>query len=106
MISDDRMEKSLKYLAESDIEFAELKVDVERKDFIADQTKAAVLLTADGTVPEKQAKALNSIEHVKAKTAYFDAKLAAMAMGNKRKTQELIFEAWRSLNSNRRAGMV
>ena len=106
MISDERMEKALGYLAETDEKYAELKVDVERMDFVADQVKDAVLLSVDGTVPEKHAKARTSGEYEAAMNDYFDAKLEAMKMGGKRTTEELVFKAWQSLNSNRRAGMV
>jgi hypothetical protein len=96
------MEQALAYLAETDEPCAVLRADVERAEFKAKRTKAAVFQISDGTVADRNANAETSSETEQAYSGYFDALQKFDAMKNKRSTEAIVFEAWRSLNSNRR----
>ena len=102
MITNERRDKSLVYLAETDLLAAELKVEVQRMDYKCDQIAAAVFLREDGNIQERQAKAKITPEYQKAKDDYHEALVAYEAVKNKRKTEELIVEVWRSLEASRR----
>jgi predicted DNA binding CopG/RHH family protein len=104
MITDDRMEKALKYLATTDETMAELKTSVERAHYKLKRTKAALLLTADGTVAEKESKAITSQEYIDVENEYLTAYLASESMVNKRKSEELITRVWQTVSANRRQG--
>jgi|SRR5688572_1661313 len=104
MISDERAEKALTYLAETDLKAAELKADVERCEYKLKAMKAAVFKHSSGTVAERQAEAETDSrvefewkDHVEAIKAY-------SAVHNKRQTEALVIEVWRSVQANRRHG--
>jgi hypothetical protein len=96
------MEQALAYLAETDEPCAVLRAEVERAEFKARRTKAAVFQISDGTVADRNANAETSNETELAYSGYFEALQKFDAMKNKRATESIVFEAWRSLNSNRR----
>lgn len=104
MISDDRAEKALKYLAETDRSCAEAKVNAERMEFKAKATKQAIFKTGEGSVADRTAVAETSPEYAAAMEAYFAAELDYSHAANKRQTEALVIEVWRSVNANRRHG--
>lgn len=104
MITEDRLQKALTYLAETDEEVAELKGNVERQEYFKKRVRAAEFLSASGPVEERKAKAevskdVEDIEH-----DYTRALVAYEHIAAKRKTEALIVDVWRSMNANRRQG--
>jgi len=106
MISEDRLAKALTYLAETDEPLAHLKAEAERQKFKAEAIKAAIVLTAEGTVAEKQAQAVGSQQYTDAMNEYFRLTEEHDAVKNKRSTEVIVVEVWRSLNASRRAGNI
>jgi hypothetical protein len=98
------MEDAIAYLSETDEAAAEAKTDVEREDYRADAIKDAVFLRSGGNVAERNAIANTHPEHQSAKDKYFAALQRYETMRNKRATESIVVEAWRSVNSNRRQG--
>lgn len=103
-ITQDRMEEALDYLLSTDDDCAALGADVKRLEFKAKRTKAAVFKLSEGSVAERNATADTAAEVDAAHEEYFKASHKFDAMRNKRSTEAIVFEAWRSLNSNRRQG--
>ena len=103
-ITQDRMEQALQYLTDTDESCAALKSDVERMDYRADAIFDAILLRSDGSVAVKEALAGTHPEYVAAKEKYFDALKDHEAIKNRRSTEAIVIDCWRSLNSNRRMG--
>lgn len=101
-ITQERMEDALAYLSETDEPCAALRADVERAEFKAKRTKASVFQISDGTVADRNADAETSSSTEAAYEQYFAALQKFDAMKNRRATESIVFEAWRSLNSNRR----
>jgi len=105
MISEDRLQKALTYLAETDEEVAQLKGNMERGEYLKKRTRAAEFLSAEGkSVEERKAKAeiskdVEDIEH-----DYTRALVAYEHVAAKRKTEALIVDVWRSVNASRRQG--
>jgi hypothetical protein len=106
MISEERCEKALRYLAETDEQAAELKADVDRSEYKAKTLKAAAFLHLEGTVADREAKALQQESVMEAYMVHFKAIRDYQAVANKRAMQVLIVEVWRSLQANRRVGNV
>lgn len=106
MISDERAEKALRYLAESDERAADLFTEAERLEHLAKAAKDTVFLHETGTIPERQAKAGNHQDYKLAMDAYFVALSQYKAVANKRSTEELVVRAWQTVSSNRRQGNV
>ena len=102
MISQDRLEKAITFLAESDNSFAEAKVDMERAKHKADAVQNAIFLRETGTVAERSAKAGISEEYDKAMSVYFEAMGLFDYIRNKRRTEELVVDIWRSIEASRR----
>ena len=106
MISETRMEQALKFLAETDEEYAEKKTNVERQAWCRDQAEARVFQLAEGNIPDRKATAELSSDVSEATERWLKAMLESKKLEAKRATQVLVIETWRSLNANRRQGNV
>lgn len=106
-ISIERMEKALVYLAETDELAATLKADTERSEYKARAIKDAVFRRlSDGGVADRQALAGSSEEYAAAMEAYFVALARSEHVRNKRSTESVVIEVWRTLESSRRKGTI
>lgn len=103
MISDDRAEKALRYLAETDLPCAEAKANAERMEFKAKAIRHALFLHSTGTVAERQAKAETDDAYEDAMGEYLKAMSEYSHMMNKRSTEMIVIDVWRSINASRRA---
>jgi hypothetical protein len=105
-ISDARRDKALFYLAETDEECAKLEANMERAEFKAKAVRDAFFLTLEGSVAERTAKAGCSDEYVKAMDDYFAAIEEFRKVRNKRNTETIVVDVWRSIQANQRKGFV
>ena len=106
MISEDRLHQALTYLATTDEPCAKLRADVGRAEFKAKVVKDAIFKRLDGSVADRTAEAGASDEHAAAMNEYFDVLERYEAMRNKRATEVVVVDTWRSLNASRRQGNV
>jgi len=106
LINETRLQKALTYLAETDEPAAALRADVERAEFKAKAIKDSVFLHSEGTVAERTALSGTHQDYAGAMEAYFMALKASDAMRNKRATETIVVDAWRSLNSGRNKGNI
>ena len=106
MISEERLEKALRFLAESDETAAELKVQVERKSYLVDLSRRRVFKLSDGNIEERKAIAELSDDTKAAHDEYLASMLEWEKLKAKRATEELIVEVWRSLEASRRQGRI
>lgn len=102
MIDESRLTKALVYLAETDERAAELCADMERAEYKSKAVRDAVFLAESGTVAERTAKAGTSEHYQQSLAEYFTAVQAYNAVKNKRQTESLVIDVWRSMNANRR----
>ena len=106
MIDEARLAKALTFLATTDEEAANLRVDMERAEFKAKAIRDALFKHLEGSVADRQAEAGSSKQYAEAMSEYFEAMRQYEKIANKRKTENVMVDAWRSLNSNRRMGQV
>jgi len=106
LISDERLEKSLKKLAMTDDLSAALHMKAERAEFRAKAVREAVFLRSEGNVAERQALGTVSPEYKEAMDEYFGALQAYDTIKNERAREVLIIDIWRSLNSARGKGLL
>ena len=106
LINETRLQKALTYLAETDEPAAELRANVERHEFNAKAVRDAVFLHSTGTVAERTALAGTHDNYIQAMNAYFEALRLSDAMRNKRSTETIVIDTWRSLNSGRNKGNI
>lgn len=106
MIDEDRLQKALTYLATTDEPCAALRADMERAEYKAKAVKSTVFKHSQGSVADRNAIAETAEETSAAWDQFFDLSYKYEAMKNKRATEVIVIETWRSLNSNRRMGQV
>ena len=107
MITKDRLQQALTYLAETDEECARLRSAHARNEFAAKSIKNVILKNlTEGTGPVKMATAETSDEYMKAKMEEFDYFFKYEAMKNKRITETILIDTWRSLNAGRNKGQI
>jgi hypothetical protein len=103
-ITQQRMEEALEYLTDTDEQCASLRADMERAEFRAKRTEQAVFKISDGTVADRTADAKTHKDTLAAYEQYFTAMQSYHAMSNKRATESIVIDTWRSINANRRQG--
>jgi len=101
-ITQERMEDSLKYLVETDEPCALAKSLLEGYKEQKKTVFAIEFLKQGGTGQEREAKANSSEMFTAWQEKYKSAVYKFETMRNKRITETLVVECWRSLNSNRR----
>jgi len=106
LINESRLQKALTYLAETDEPAAVLRAESERAEYKAKAIKDALFLTFEGSVAERQAKAGSDKRYTDALDQYFDALKTSESMRNKRSTEVIVIDTWRSLNSGRNKGNI
>lgn len=106
MISEDRLQKAMKYLAETDEPAANAKALVEGLKIQEKTIIAIVFLRVDGTNQEREMKARVDPAHVQWREKHKEAVVDFELYRNKRTTEALVVEVWRSINANRRSGNV
>jgi hypothetical protein len=106
MINEARLSKALTYLAESDATIAEFQTTVERLEYRAKAIRDARFLLEEGSVAERTAKAGTHPDYEIAMNGYFTALQEFLAMKNKRSTESIVVDVWRSLNSSRNKGNI
>lgn len=98
------MESALDLLASTDEPCAEFKADVERAEYKAKKKKSVVFELSEGTVAERNAASETSAEYQTALEGYFTALQSYHALTNKRATQMILIDVWRSQNASMRRG--
>lgn len=107
MVKDDRMMKALTYLAETDEPAAAAKalmvgLEEQKRTVIS----IAMLDSKEKAANMKEVDARTSQEYIQWAGNYKNAVYQYEILRNKRITESLIVDAWRSCNSNRKKGNV
>lgn len=104
-ISEERMEKALHYLVETDETCAEARAEVERLEFKAKAVEAAMFKLAEGkSVADREASSKTSDEVSWAWEAYFVALKKYDALKNRRSTESIVIDVFRTIQANMRQG--
>jgi len=104
MISEERAEKALRYLVDTDEPCALAKAEMERAEYGWKATREAVFTHAEGTVAERQAIAATHHATKEAHERYCAAVALYAKMANKRDTEKIVLDMFRTLSANRRMG--
>ena len=97
-----KVDECIQFLADTDEEAGQLKAAMLGAEFQAKQAKAREFVMAEGTMAEKESRAILSDAYKTAQEALENATADFQILANKRNTMQLRFEAWRSMNANRR----
>jgi hypothetical protein len=105
-LTDDRVEKALIYLSSTDEEHAMLGAKVKEAEEAIKQAKAHSFLVAEGTVAERESKAVSSLKYANATEVWVEAYKNFKILDNKRNSEIRVTELWQTLSSNKRKGMI
>jgi hypothetical protein len=103
-VSEDRAEKAIRYLSETDVEFAQRETLFNALERLRVSVKGAAFESMKGTDKQKESAAFNSPEYRGHLKNIQTAEGEYLEMRYKRETEKLVWEHWRSVNANRRAG--
>lgn len=105
MISEERAEKALRFLVDTDERCAEAKGEMERAEFAYKRTREALFSHAQGTVAERQSAAATHPKTVEAHDIYVAAIRTYGFIANKRDTERIVLDVFRTLCANKRTGI-
>jgi hypothetical protein len=103
-LDENRVEEALIKLSSTDDNHALFAGEVKYLEEGLKQAKSHAFLLAEGTVAEREAKALSSDKYALAVDAWVDAFKKFKELENKRNYEMRIIDIWRTLSSNRRQG--
>lgn len=102
IISEQRLEAALNYLADTDASYAQEKAELERAEIIRKRSRARVFLLADGNNEERKAKAEISPDVEKADDDYVDSVKAYESLKARRERADIVIQVYRTLEASRR----
>ena len=105
-LNENRVEIALKMLSSTDEDHAMLSGQVKYLEEAIKQAKAHVFLQSDGTVAERQEKAIASVLYDDAVKLYIEAYTEFKILDNERNTTARILDMFQTLSANRRKGML
>ena len=104
MITEDRLEKSLAYLAQTDEQSAEASANVKYLDRLLKRRKA-LFITGESNLKSISAKEqayYASDDYQKAVQEIYDAEVKANTLENKRDKEGMVIDLFRTLEASRR----
>ncbi len=104
MISEERAEKALRYLVDTDEPCALALAELVRAEYGWKATREAVFTHAEVTVGERKAIAATHHATKEAHERYCAAVALYSKMANKRETERIVLDTWRTISANRRMG--
>ena len=104
MISDDRAEQALRYLVTTDENCGYAKSEMEQAEGKAKAMEATVFLHSEGSNDVRKALAKVDAKVAAAWADYYKCVSVYSAMANKRETERIVLDTWRTISANRRAG--
>jgi hypothetical protein len=105
-LDENRVEMALMKLAETNEDHAAWSGQVNYLSEGIKQAKAHAFLLAEGTIAEREAKALASDKYDQAVQAHTKAYVQFKKIDNERQHEQRIIDIWRTLSSNRRMGGI
>jgi hypothetical protein len=105
-LNENRVEIALKMLSSSDEDHANLSGQVKYLEEAIKQAKARVFLQSEGTVAERQERALDSLLYSNAVKEWIEAYKRFKILDNKRQHEVRVIEIFQTLSANKRKGML
>ena len=105
-LDEDDISEAFNKLANTDIRHGKLYSHLEYLKEAMKQAKAHEFLKSEGTVAERQEKALDSVLYDDALKAWIEAYKKFKILDNKRQHEVRIIEIFQTLSANRRKGML
>lgn len=107
MVSEDEVERAIRWMATTDTELADWRVQVLRTEYLAEVAEAMFYKHSEGSVEDRKKAAKASDEVKAAMENFLTATRGYEKLRAQRKSAELLFNFWQSVNANRRlAGKI
>jgi branched-subunit amino acid aminotransferase/4-amino-4-deoxychorismate lyase len=103
-LTDERAEEAMQYLSDTDEPCARLKADMERFEWKAKAQRQTIFKLTEGTVADRNAAADTHPEVAACMDVYFITLGSYQHMANKRATEAIVLDTWRTICANRRRG--
>ena len=104
MIDLERVERALNFLADTDLQYAEAKTEVERSTYLCKHARALVYPQTEGTVDERKSAVERAFEVTQVEDRRLNAILKCETLKARRETAALLIDTWRSVEASRRLG--
>jgi F0F1-type ATP synthase delta subunit len=105
-LNEDDISEAFNNLADTDIRHGKLYSHLEYLKEAMKQAKAHEFLKSEGTVAERQEKAIASVSYDIAVRNWIQALEEYKILDNERNSQARIFDMFQTLSANRRKGML
>ena len=105
-LDEDSISEAYQMLSETDRKHGQLSGQVKYLEEGMKQAKAHVFLQSEGTVAERQEKALDSVLYDDALKAWIEEYKKFKILDNKRQHEVRIIEIFQTLSANKRKGML
>ena len=105
-LNENRVEIALRMLSSTDEDHAILSGQVKYLEEAIKQAKAHVFLQVDGTVAERQERALDSVLYNDAVKEWIHFYKKFKILDNKRQHEVRVIEIFQTLSANKRKGML
>jgi hypothetical protein len=102
IIDQSRMENAMQFLAESDLPYAQEKMELEQSAILQKRTRARAFLSGDGSVENRKAAAEVNLEVQAADDRYCECVKAFEELRARRQRAELVIDIFRTLEASRR----
>lgn len=106
VISDQRLEQALTFIAESDLQIGHWRAEVLRSEFLVKSAIALSFKAQEGTVEDRKQAALLTPEVKDANERHFKAVLEYEKLKAQRERQYIVIELYRTMSANLRRGQV
>ena len=106
MISDERVEKALKYLVETDSEHARIKSEYKAKEALTKTILGYEFHDAEGSIEARKASSYTSQSYQDHIEALKKLEVELQTMYNRRDTARLVIEMYRTDSANKRRGNI
>ena len=105
VISEERMEQAVNFLAETDHDYAMAKAELERSEIHRKRVRSRIFLSEEGAVAVRQAKAEVHADTVAMDDRYIQALAAFEDLRARRQRAEIVIDVFRTLEASRRKGL-
>ena len=102
MITQEKMEAAMEYLAETDEEFALAKAELLRSEILAKRVRARLFVSGEGSVEMRKAVAEGHVDVIATDDALIKATLQLEALKARRSRAEIVVDVFRTLEASRR----
>lgn len=106
VISDQRLEQALTFIAESDQQIGHWRAQVLRTEFLAKSAEALAFKSQQGAIEERKQSARLTPEVSAAWEKHFQAVLEYEKLKAQRERQYIVIELYRTMSANLRRGQV